>query len=316
MPGVPVEFLTDEQVARFGCFDEAPSQAELERFFFLDDADRVLVGRHRGEHNRLGFALQLATVRYVGTFLADPLEVPTTVVDFLAAQLEIADPSRVKAYAQRQATQWEHAAEIRRECGYRDFGDASAEVDEFVAVRAWTRVETAKALFDATVAWLRSNRVLLPGASVLARLVAGHRDRATERTHASLHQAAIEADPELPGRLTDLLAVPADSRISERNRRDQCQAMPRKTTRARDRRSMSSSPSRPRRSRRASRRMVVSLSTMRLLSAASPLTSSATTGIRSSGASVGSVVSPHTVTELVASNRSSCTITTGRGLPV
>lgn len=213
-----MEFLTDEQVARFGCFDEAPLQAELEQFFFLDDADRVLVGRHRGEHNRLGFALQLATVRFLGTFLADPLEVPTTVVDFLAAQLKIADPSRVKAYAQRQATQWEHTAEIRRECGYRDFGDASAEVDEFVAARAWTRVETAKALFDATVAWLRSHRVLLPGASVLARLVAGHRDRATEQVHVSLHQAAIEADPELPGRLTDLLVVPADSRISELER--------------------------------------------------------------------------------------------------
>ena len=157
-------------------------------------------------------------MRYVGTFLADPLEVSATVVDFLAAQLEIADPSRVKAYAQRQATQWEHAAEIRRECGYRDFGDASAEVDEFVAARAWTRVETAKALFDATVAWLHSNRVLLPGASVLARLVAGHRDRATEQVHASLHQAAIAADPELPGRLTDLLVVPEDSRVSELER--------------------------------------------------------------------------------------------------
>jgi len=67
MLGVPVEFLTDEQVARFGCFGEAPSRAELERFFFLDDADRVLIGRHRGEHNRLGFALQLATVRYEET---------------------------------------------------------------------------------------------------------------------------------------------------------------------------------------------------------------------------------------------------------
>lgn len=181
MPVVPVEFLTDEQVARFGRFSEVPSQAELERFFFLDDADRVLVGRHRGERNRLGFSLQLATVRYLGTFLADPLDVPTAVVDFLAPQLEITDPSCVKSYAQRQATQWEHAAEIRRECGYRDFGDASAT-------------------------------------SVLARLVAGHRDRATEQMHASLHQAAIDVDPELPGRLASLLAVPEHSRLSELER--------------------------------------------------------------------------------------------------
>lgn len=49
--------MTDEQVARFGCFDAVRSQAELERLFFLDDADRVMVGRHCGGHNRLGFAL-------------------------------------------------------------------------------------------------------------------------------------------------------------------------------------------------------------------------------------------------------------------
>ncbi len=37
---MPVEFLSDEQAAAYGRFDGPPSQAELERFFFLDDADR------------------------------------------------------------------------------------------------------------------------------------------------------------------------------------------------------------------------------------------------------------------------------------
>jgi len=43
---VPAEFLTDEQAAVYGRFpDVVPSQAELERFCFLDDADLRLVGR-------------------------------------------------------------------------------------------------------------------------------------------------------------------------------------------------------------------------------------------------------------------------------
>lgn len=42
MARVPVEFVIDEQVARFGQFaNESPSQVELERSFFLDDADGV-----------------------------------------------------------------------------------------------------------------------------------------------------------------------------------------------------------------------------------------------------------------------------------
>jgi hypothetical protein len=95
---VPVEFLTDDQAATFGRFGGELSQAELERFFFLDDVDRTVVARHRGERNRLGVAVQLGTVRYLGTFLSDPLDLPWTVVEYLAAQLGIDDASVAKGY--------------------------------------------------------------------------------------------------------------------------------------------------------------------------------------------------------------------------
>jgi hypothetical protein len=45
---------------------------------------------------KLGFALQLVTARYVGLFLEDPLDVPAEVVDFVACQLGIEDPSCLK----------------------------------------------------------------------------------------------------------------------------------------------------------------------------------------------------------------------------
>jgi hypothetical protein len=40
---VPVEFLSDAEAAEYGRFDGAPSRVELDRVFFLDDADRELI---------------------------------------------------------------------------------------------------------------------------------------------------------------------------------------------------------------------------------------------------------------------------------
>ena len=59
-------------------------------------------------------------MRFLGTFLADPLDVPWVVVEYLGRQLDIADPSVVKAYSERPATQWEHTAEVRQVYGFID----------------------------------------------------------------------------------------------------------------------------------------------------------------------------------------------------
>jgi hypothetical protein len=165
---VPVEFLSDEQAAAHGRYAGPPSRVELERCFYLDDADKALIARRRGDHNRLGFALQAVTVRFIGTFLTDPLDVPAEVLDYVAEQLGIDDPSCASWYTEREKTRMEHAWEIQREYGLRDFADAEQELAEWIDARAWTTGDGPKAIFDGAVGWLRDRRVLLPGATTLA----------------------------------------------------------------------------------------------------------------------------------------------------
>jgi hypothetical protein len=70
---------------------------------------------------RLGFSLQLVTVRRVGAFLEDPLDVPVVVLDFVAEQLGIADAWQVKRYTERTKTRFDHQRESRRTYGLREF---------------------------------------------------------------------------------------------------------------------------------------------------------------------------------------------------
>ncbi|WSM19286.1 DUF4158 domain-containing protein [Streptomyces mirabilis] len=140
---MPVEFLTDEQAAAYAAYRGAPSRTELERFFFLDDADRELIESKRRAHNRLGFAAQLTTARYLGVFVDDPTSVPPEVVDYLAEQLDIGDPSVLKVYGERENTRLEHMRELRRVLEYREFAEAEAELREWVDARAWTTGEGA-----------------------------------------------------------------------------------------------------------------------------------------------------------------------------
>lgn len=217
---MPVEFLSDEQVAAYGRFTGELSAGELERFFYLDDADRDLVARRRSDHHRLGFAVQLGTVRAVGRFLEDPLDVPWLAVELLADELEIGDASCVKKYVQRPQTPYEHAWEIRDRYGYRSFDDqgCAEAFARFLDGRAWTHAEGPVALFEQATGWLRRNRVLLPGVTVLARQVAAAREMAEVRLYAALAAAARSADPSLPERLANLLRVPGGSRFSELER--------------------------------------------------------------------------------------------------
>ena len=147
-----------EGYGRFGSL----SRVELERFFHLDDADRRPIGKRRGDRSRLGFARQVVTVRHLGMFLTDPLDVPVELVDYLAEPLGIEDPSCVKQYTERRETRFGHAREIQQEHGLSSFAAVESELPPWIADQAWVTRDGAKAILEGAIAWLPDRQALLP----------------------------------------------------------------------------------------------------------------------------------------------------------
>jgi hypothetical protein len=203
---MPVSFLTEQQRNRYGRFAGELSPEQLTRYFHLDDRDRRLVDSHRGDHSRLGFAIQLCTARFLGMFLEDLSAVPEGVINCLARQLQIEQLSRFFSYRDSE-TRWDHAAEIRRHCGFRDFGDAGAQfrLNRWLYAVCWTGTDRPGVLFDHATTWLIAQKILLPAVTTLERHVARLRSRVEERVWSMLAGAA---SPETRSKLEALLSIP------------------------------------------------------------------------------------------------------------
>ncbi len=78
---------------------------------------------------------------------------------------------------------WQHAREIRAGFGYREFTDPFVRfrLARWLYALCWTGADRPSVLFDRATAWLVTEKVLLPGASALERLVARIRARAARR---------------------------------------------------------------------------------------------------------------------------------------
>ena len=170
---MPVSFLSNEQRENYGRYSAALSPLDLARYFHLDDADHALIAKKRGDYNRIGFAVQLCTVRYLGTFLDDPLAVPASVIHTLANQLGIEAVGDLRAYSIGEQ-RWQHAAEIRTRYGYVEITERQVgfRLTRWLYSLCWTGTDRPSVLFERATTWLVTHKVLLPGCSTLERYIA------------------------------------------------------------------------------------------------------------------------------------------------
>jgi TnpA family transposase len=126
--------LTENQIEEL--FEPPTDQAALVRYFTLSDADIIRIRCCRGNHNRLGFALMLCYLRFLGRPLRSGERPPPPLLAFVAAQIDV-PPEKIDVYLSSERTMEDHAAKCREILGLRPFGKyARAELENTLLPQA------------------------------------------------------------------------------------------------------------------------------------------------------------------------------------
>ncbi|MBS9433898.1 DUF4158 domain-containing protein [Photorhabdus hainanensis] len=64
------------------------NQEDLIRFYTFNESDMALIKQRRGQANRLGFAVQLALLRYPRYALGTDTQLPALIIEWSARQIQ------------------------------------------------------------------------------------------------------------------------------------------------------------------------------------------------------------------------------------
>lgn len=181
---MPVQFLSEAEHKSLNRFPSEISSEDLNRFFLLSDRELSILKQLRAEHNRLGFALQLCCLRYLG-FFPEELQLPEAVINYVAQQLQLI-PELLVFYGQRSSTQREHQRKIQALLEYR-----RASTSDLLSLEQWLTERALEhnqplLLFHMACKHLKQQKIIRIGTTILARMVATMRVKAQEINYQSL----------------------------------------------------------------------------------------------------------------------------------
>ena len=169
---------------RAGLFDLPTDHDEVQRRYTLAPEDVAFARQHRRQHNRLGFAVQLALVHDLGQLLRVDEQLPVAIIDVVAEQL--VEPGAFDLYARRDETRREHASEIVLHLKLRTIRQADYRVAITAGATAAVGTERGEPIVRAIIDELKVRRIIVPPAPLVERFALAGRAFARCYAHREL----------------------------------------------------------------------------------------------------------------------------------
>lgn len=162
------ELFSVEQREQFMKISE--DELVLDTYYTFSKHDLKIINRHRKDENRIGFAIQLAVLRYPGWSYTHLKLVPKGVIRYIARQIGVR-VTAIKKYPQRENTLWQHMKELREEYGFKPFTDVEYQLAfDHIYYLSMENEETLY-LFNECLTFLREKRIIFPAITTIEKLV-------------------------------------------------------------------------------------------------------------------------------------------------
>jgi len=187
---VATRVLSDAELAQLSTWPAEVAHSDLAAYFTLtvDDLRWVRSFRSpRAAADRLGLAVQLCALRFLGFVPADLATTPVEVVERLAERIGVS-PAALGRYEREVSgrSRREHVEVVVARAGWRPCGRGEWKaLGDWLVTRALEH-DTASVLFAQALERLRTEQIVRPGLDRLARAVAGARVTAGEEVHRRL----------------------------------------------------------------------------------------------------------------------------------
>jgi TnpA family transposase len=180
------------------------SDEEIAMDWTLSDADRLEVGQYR-KNSRLFIAVQLCAVRLYGRFVTEVNNLSPRIISYLNTQLEL-PPTLTIQPPSREATLSEQRKNILGYLGFSKYDDETQG-----RLQTWLEKQAQQGglpdeLFLRAERYLLTERVVLPGTSVLERLIT----QVCAETHEHLYDVLFNQLPTEVKHAIDKLLLPQD----------------------------------------------------------------------------------------------------------
>nr|WP_242384892.1 DUF4158 domain-containing protein [Enterococcus faecalis] len=164
---------------------------------------------------KLGFVVQLGTVRFLGTFFTDFSKISLEVIVYLANQLSI-DPCKFDSYS-RKMTISKHAQLIKDRYSYRNFHDYDCQKNlyNWLLSRASYTIETTEMLSDMLLKKCLEEKTLLPGVPVFQYFISKIVEQAEDQLTNQLSLIPSEEKSEKLLKLLSLMGTPIQGALTK-----------------------------------------------------------------------------------------------------